>query len=57
MPINGITRQSTLKIIESTIYKPKEFELSYDKLFPIEQFNPIGKHTSMIFFLNKEQRQ
>ena len=43
MPINGITRQSTLKIIESTIYKPKEFELSYDKLFPIEQFNPIGQ--------------
>ncbi len=43
MPVNGITRQSTLKIIESTIYKPKEFELSYDKLFPIEQFNPIGQ--------------
>ena len=43
MPINGITRQSMLKIIESTIYKPKEFELSYDKLFPIEQFNAIGQ--------------
>ena len=27
MPINGITRQSTLKIIESRIYTPKEYEL------------------------------
>ena len=43
MPINGITRQSTLKIIESTIYKPKEFELSYNKLFDLEQFSAIGQ--------------
>lgn len=43
MPINGITRQSTLKIIESTIYKQKEFELSYNKLFDLEQFSPIGQ--------------
>lgn len=43
MPINGITRQSTLKIIESRIYTPKEYELSYSKLFDLEQFSPVGQ--------------